>query len=314
MSIPKISVIVPVYNTDKYLDRCINSILTQSFTDFELLLVNDGSTDESGLICDEYATQDPRIRVFHKTNGGVSSARNLGLQEAQGEWITFVDSDDYIEADYLKLLKPQFGDELIIDNSDVRGTVSKYGTCVGVDMIKECCDSWKILTIWGKLYKSEYINNRGIRFIPYLKTGEDTIFNIEYLTQVDSARFVEYMGYNYNVAAENSLSKSRVSLNQSLNKALGVYELGNKLALKYHNPQIKSWISRYAGITWTLWTSLLEYDLENRSQQIKELFRMPEVVALMRNYLKCDESGKKYKLFYWLCKIKLYRVAAMIIP
>ena len=92
---PTISVIVPVYNAEKYLSRCMDSILVQTFTCFELLLVDDGSTDCSGRICDEYAKRDTRIRVIHKENGGVSSARNLGLDNAKGEWICFCDSDDF---------------------------------------------------------------------------------------------------------------------------------------------------------------------------------------------------------------------------
>lgn len=99
---PKISVIVPVYNTEKYLHRCIDSILAQTFTDFELLLIDDGSKDNSGTICDEYAAKDSRVRVFHKENGGVSSARNLGLDNAKGEWISFVDSDDYTDSYFLE--------------------------------------------------------------------------------------------------------------------------------------------------------------------------------------------------------------------
>ena len=91
-----ISIIVPVYNSEKALDRCINSILEQTFQNWELLLINDGSTDRSREICDEYAAKDQRIKVFHKTNGGVSSARNVGLDNAKGEWITFCDSDDEI--------------------------------------------------------------------------------------------------------------------------------------------------------------------------------------------------------------------------
>lgn len=94
MNNPKVSVIVPVYNVEKLLQRCIDSILAQTFTDFELLLIDDGSKDKSGEICDEYAAKDSRIRVFHKQNGGVSTARNLGIDKAQGEWIYFVDSDD----------------------------------------------------------------------------------------------------------------------------------------------------------------------------------------------------------------------------
>ena len=103
---PKISIIVPVYNVEEYIHRCIDSILAQTFTDFELILVNDGSPDQCGKICDEYAENDSRIKVIHKKNGGLSDARNAGLEIAQGEYIGFVDSDDYIEHDmYEKLIE-----------------------------------------------------------------------------------------------------------------------------------------------------------------------------------------------------------------
>ena len=103
---PKISIIVPVYNVEEYIHRCIDSILAQTFTDFELILVNDGSHDQCGKICDEYAENDSRIKVIHKKNGGLSDARNAGLEIAQGEYIGFVDSDDYIEHDmYEKLIE-----------------------------------------------------------------------------------------------------------------------------------------------------------------------------------------------------------------
>jgi len=99
---PKISVIVPVYNVEKYLHRCVDSILNQTFTNFELILVDDGSVDQSGIICDEYAKKDKRVHVIHKKNGGVSAARNIGIDEAQGEYISFCDSDDYFELDFLQ--------------------------------------------------------------------------------------------------------------------------------------------------------------------------------------------------------------------
>ena len=95
-----ISVIVPVYNVENYIHHCVDSILSQSFSDFELLLIDDGSNDKSGLICDEYARKDSRIKVYHKENGGVSSARNLGIEKANGEWICFIDADDYVRQDF----------------------------------------------------------------------------------------------------------------------------------------------------------------------------------------------------------------------
>ena len=116
---PKISVIVPVYNVEKYLSRCIDSILAQTFTDFELLLIDDGSKDKSGEICDEYANKDNHVKVFHKENGGVSSARNLGLDNAQGEWITFVDSDDFVNSDWLSYYAKSFDVDLIVQGYQV---------------------------------------------------------------------------------------------------------------------------------------------------------------------------------------------------
>jgi Glycosyltransferases involved in cell wall biogenesis len=99
-----ISVIVPVYKAEKYINKCIDSILAQTYPNFEIILIEDGSPDNSGKICDEYALKDSRIRAFHKTNGGVSSARNVGLREAKGDLICFIDSDDFVEKDYFEAI------------------------------------------------------------------------------------------------------------------------------------------------------------------------------------------------------------------
>ncbi|MFR2551722.1 MAG: glycosyltransferase [Clostridioides difficile] len=101
---PKISIIVPVYNVEKYLEKCVRSILAQTFTDFELILVDDGSLDSSGAMCDQFAEQDQRVKVIHKENGGLSDARNAGIELATGEYLGFVDSDDYIADDMYELL------------------------------------------------------------------------------------------------------------------------------------------------------------------------------------------------------------------
>ena len=123
---PEISIIVPVYNVEKYLKRCIDSILNQSFTDFELILVDDGSTDNSGKIIDEYALKDKRIKVIHKENGGQGSARNRGLDIAKGNYIGFVDSDDWIHKDMYKCMYQIINE----DNTDIvqigHNTVEEY--------------------------------------------------------------------------------------------------------------------------------------------------------------------------------------------
>jgi len=111
---PKISIIIPVYNSSKYISKCIESILNQTEADFEVLLIDDGSLDGSGNICDRYAVIDSRIRVFHKQNGGVSSARNLGLDNALGEMIFFIDSDDTVDKDYLEKLMIKSDEDYVI--------------------------------------------------------------------------------------------------------------------------------------------------------------------------------------------------------
>ena len=111
---PNVRIIVPDYNVEQFLERCVESILKQTMVSFELLLINDGSSDRSGQLCDELSQKDNRIRVIHIPNGGVSNARNLGIKLSRGEWISFVDSDDFVTEDYLEtLLKPVRSDETI---------------------------------------------------------------------------------------------------------------------------------------------------------------------------------------------------------
>ena len=120
-----ISIIVPIYNVENYLKQCINSILEQTYSDFEIILVDDGSTDKSGLLCDEFSIKDDRIRVIHKTNGGLSDARNVGTEAAKGSYITYIDSDDYVSLDYLEsLIKP----------------IQKYGVSISVTGIERFFD------------------------------------------------------------------------------------------------------------------------------------------------------------------------------
>ena len=202
---PKISVIVPVYKAEAYLHRCVDSILAQTFQDFEVLLVNDGSPDKSGEICDEYARKDKRVRVFHKENGGVSSARNMGLDNARGEWICFMDSDDYVKHDYLH--------NLLINSCDVDGVICGFEVrsnrehikniiCLKhIENIEDLEFIWITLGeldaehyIWNHLYRSKTIKENGIYFRK-ISTGEDTLFNLDYFKHSKSIRLISYVGY-----------------------------------------------------------------------------------------------------------------------
>ncbi len=186
---PLISVIVPVYNAEKTLRQCVDSVLMQEYKDFELILVDDGSKDDSLVICDEYAKQDTRVRVFHKENGGVSSARNLGLDNAKGEWITFIDSDDYITDGYLDGVTGC--DEDILINSylkfDNHGTVEEL-TSDELERkcnLKEFIDRYVTNTLLRgpvfKFYRKEKIKD--LRFLLDMKIGEDAWFVFKYLAR-----------------------------------------------------------------------------------------------------------------------------------
>lgn len=309
-----ISVVVPVYNVEKYLDQCIQSILSQTYTDFELLLIDDGSTDSSGAICDRYAEQDSRVRVFHKPNGGVSSARNLGLDKAKGGWISFVDSDDTIKENFLHDILPLQNEDFVMDSSDVRSDCFKNAFYDGKDVIKVAFSGWQILCPWGKLFKKSIISKNSIRFDESGCLGEDTLFNLTYLAYANSLRTISCSYYNYNSNCECSLSKRKETLEKSLYKASCVYKIGQQISLKYNDNSLEVQISKYAGITWALWWRLSEYPIAYRTKFIKQLFREPDMLSLMTNYLKCEDSGKKYALFYWLGRLRMYGIAARIIP
>lgn len=202
----KLSVIVPVYNVEKHLKRCIDSIIKQTYKDFELILVDDGSTDNSPKICDEFCKQDKRIKVIHKENGGVSSARNAGLDIAEGDYISFIDSDDYIEVDMFKKLIQR-----IIENSadiaqcnfkvvceNEKGLKNKVYKEVKVadrySALNESVDVPFSNVVWNKIYKKEILS--GIKFNENIKRFEDVDFT--YRVLLNCSRYVKDKSQLYN--------------------------------------------------------------------------------------------------------------------
>ena len=207
-----ITIIVPIYNSEKYLQRCIDSILAQTYTDFELLLINDGSKDNSGAICDEYAAKDPRVRVFHKENGGVSSTRNLGLDNAKGEWVTFVDSDDWICNYFLEnLIQNGNNTSLVLETSyNISTKNHTYNTKEKIALfLEKTTDLRSITTPWGKLFKLDFINTNNIRFKEGIHSGEDSIFIMDCLIRIDTINIVNHCYYQY--TEMNGLSQKKLS-------------------------------------------------------------------------------------------------------
>lgn len=241
IEIPLVSIIVPVYNAEKYIDRCIQSVLCQSFSRWELLLVDDGSTDNSGAICDEYAFKDDRIKVLHKENGGVSSARNDGIRLSCGTWLTFIDIDDYVQDVFLERLVNEIIDvDLIVSGAYyVNDKVSFFppGRYVEISeslpFLDEQLCSIYLMTCWAKLFKRTFIINEKIYFNSSLRIGEDTDFVLRYLKYVKTIRFVNVSYYCYNDEEKYKLFKYALSANEfSVHLSLILDSL-NRLKKKY---------------------------------------------------------------------------------
>lgn len=204
-----ISIIIPVYKVEKYIRRCIESVLSQTYNDWELLLIDDGSPDMSGAICDEYEKKDSRIRVFHKENGGVSSARNYGINKAEGEWLVFIDSDDWIEDGYLLeffnnapsndvlLIQGRYNDKS--DGTNIDTIVFKSESYSVNDKVKGIVENQLLFhgAPYCKLYNKDIVINRRILFPENYSYGEDTYFFLRYLKSVKGIRLLPATGYHY---------------------------------------------------------------------------------------------------------------------
>lgn len=204
-----ISIIVPIYNVEKYLNKCIESIVNQTYENIEIILIDDGSNDNSGIICDEYAKKDNRIIVVHKENGGVSSARNKGLKIAKGEWISFVDADDWIEQTFCQTLLNKVTQEQadialcgynrIIDNRIEK--INANNQEVFLNSNEYLVKSLNPQTGFGfchmKLIKKEVL--KSISFNERIEVGEDALFNIQLSTYIKKAVFLKQPLYNYRI-------------------------------------------------------------------------------------------------------------------
>lgn len=205
---PCVSIIVPVYNVEKYLCNCIDSLLAQTFSDFEIILIDDGSKDSSGEICDRYSNIDERVITVHKENGGVSSARNKGIELAKGEYIIFVDSDDTVHPEYVSTLYKE------ITEGDYNLVICGYRICraklskdvsveelICIDNIKESDAIISSLyrqrllnSPWNKIYKKIGIN---AYFDETLAMGEDLVFNLKFIEAANGLKVIPDILYNY---------------------------------------------------------------------------------------------------------------------
>lgn len=305
---PVVSVIVPVYKTKMYLAECVDSILGQTMEDFEVLLVDDGSPDESGALCDAYARRDARVRVIHKENGGVSSARNRGMELAKGRFIVFIDSDDHVAPDYLKDLLDAEAEagadgQNVLVLSDYqpfsesgpeerifpeRMTMDLVPGGTSAQQFRELVFAFRVFPPYCKLYRSDIIRDRGLRFDTTIRTAEDFDFNRRYLEYVDRICYISSVCYHYRVGYKAYRPSNHGVLGQSEIKsahimANGIVSLARKLDLtEQMDEEICAWVAK-----------------KHYFNRLPMLFARSKEVGI----------GERYQLYRQLCSNAVYRSA-----
>jgi len=234
---PLVSIIIPVYNAEATIRRCVDSVLNQGFKDFELLLVDDGSVDSSGQICEEYRKADSRVHVIHKENSGVSDTRNLALNMAKGRYIQFLDSDDWITPDATSLLVraiEENGCDMVIadfyrvagDRASHKGDIEKGGVLSLEEFagfMMESPADFYYGVLWNKLFKREIIETYGLRMDKSISWCEDFMFNLEYIRHTKTIYVLRVPVYYY-VKTKGSLASQGLSLTKTIKMKRMVFE------------------------------------------------------------------------------------------
>ena len=237
----KISIVIPIYNCEKYLKECINSIFKQTYTNIEILLIDDGSTDSSGEICDIFAKKDSRIKVYHKKNGGVSSARNFGIDKCSGNYVTFIDADDTICEKYVEYLYKiivdnnadisltrspmKFNSKTVIKKIDINNdNIEIYN---GVNAAREMLLYKIVISSWNKMFSCKLLNDNNIRFNEKLAFGEGFEFVINCFLHAKKVSIGNAKIYNYRVDNQNSVMTkfSRKLVTGSMDSQNSIYSM-----------------------------------------------------------------------------------------
>lgn len=290
---PEISVIVPVYKAEHTLERCVVSLRQQTFSDIEIILVDDGSPDKSGALCDAFAKQDPRIRVIHKSNGGVSSARNAGLDLASGKYLMFCDSDDYVAPGWCQWIyhaMSQGNTHLAVCSvaSVTNGRITNtFGDdslkCVKPSQFLELVCSTRMNETWNKGFRMNVIRNMHLRFDETLHRCEDVLFILEYLKQIGPNDLLCYGSpVLYYYVYSNSECLSRIYVDDYLRleqKVLSQYRaVMHQFGIAKET--YRSWYSDYAAL---LMTNIIANILMSKESNPLSLVRQ------LKEVVTCDD-------------------------
>jgi len=311
-----ISIIVPVYNVRPYLEQCVHSIIAQTYQEWECILVDDGSTDGSGELCDELAVGDERLRVIHQKNQGVSAARNCGIDESKGEYICFIDSDDWVGVDYITHLLAgmnEKGTDMVITGAihesskpEIHAPKDNYILRIEPNYTEIFINHAGLFySPWAIIYKSSIIKSNRIVFPKGLSFGEDTTFVFSYLRHVRDVILAPFADYHYRIQTSGSLSyrfgEERTFQRYGLWKMRQAFytDKGMWNKISQENMYRELWAIAYDGIFSTPTPSFIF---------IKQLLNIPEI-SYLKNWeslfntsktIKFGIEHRTYRLFYIL--------------
>lgn len=332
---PIISVIVPVYKVEKYLERCVSSLINQSLKDIEIILVDDGSPDQSGVLCERLQEEDERILVIHKKNGGLSSARNVGLKVACGKYIGFVDSDDDVELDMFQVMvaaaESNNADFVMSDyirvtqegNSTLISTNLKSGSYLKEDIVKniypslimgENIDYGPILAVWHCIYNRAFLVKNNITFAEDVRWSEDNLFSA--MVGYCANRFVYLKGkglYHYYQNPGTITTSYREG-------AWDVYKRMNEYMMEYFGTkkdydfrqQLKRHLIYYA-------CNVIGMECKNAKnnsdakKRIKQILSTPKLTEAFQNFKCANSISLKFKIQIWLMKHRYVGILTIVI-
>lgn len=302
----KISVIVPVYNVEKYLDRCIKSIVNQTYKNLEIILVDDGSTDNCPVMCDKWAKKDERIKVIHKKNGGVASARNMGIKNLNGKYFAFIDPDDFIEAEMYELMHLRIKKDdsdlcscnmrIVLEDGQSNGAVAAFpeATFTGNDILCAYFSEENFLfSTCDKLYKSEIVKKNNIYFSETLEIGEDFIFNYYFFKNSKRVSAISNYLYNYFYNRKNSASNKcneKWLLRWKNTKKILDFEIDNEPVYKMCNRMFaKELLSCFKEIT-----------EKNKTKELKSVYEeiVNEMKRNSKSFINSDCLSKNIRMSY----------------
>lgn len=311
------SVIIPVYNAEKTISRCVESIVSQCCDSCEIILINDGSIDESLKICESYSKNFDYIKVVNKPNGGPSSARNKGLDIASGEYILFVDSDDYVLNNFFSVLDENLDSDFSVFSSNYKKNSEIINQRLSNDLINTENNFCKILAMvktrynspCGKLYKREIIQKNNTRFNEDLNVGEDFLFNLQYALNANSINAVNKSIYCVDVSNEDSITRG--FRDDYLEKSLLIYKCGfdiiNKADINIEEKEKLSIILDYNFCRTMFACAKITINNKDKIENYKKKF-IRVVNDYNANLINIKPNGLIHRVMRFIIKNKLYGV------